>query len=131
MPRALTDIQNAVLAKLIEKPYTSFEISDMLGLNDKSVKTALYALRDVHETAHIREYRPSARRQPMAVWAAGKGKDAKYAKAARPKKVAPPPDLDRSKLRVSEQMYINKHLQKQPTPFGWLLENAHGNDARG
>lgn len=138
MPRVMTEFQKDVMAQLIMGSSTSFEIADALDREDSSVKHALYALRDIHKCAHIAEYRSVKRHIQAAVWAAGAGEDATYPRVKRDK-----PVLERlkkeehaekqeaQKKRMMAQDYVKQHLQKQHTPFGWLLENAHGNDARG
>lgn len=140
MRSKLSATQRLIMEQLIAGPKTVKEITEALGCPDNSIRGALASLKEVHECVHVKDYVKGSYRVKCALFAAGKGEDIKYPYAERDttslvaKKVkdeihAQAQELKRKKAIA--QLEMKQHLQKQNTPFGWLLENANGNDARG
>jgi hypothetical protein len=139
MPRAMTPLQQRVMDQITEGPKTVTQISEALGSPDNSVCSILYKFRDEYECAHVCGHVNSPHKRAN-LWVAGKGESKVYPNK-KTKKLEPALSLAKteargelrelSKKKAEVHAYIAKHLQKQNTQFGWLLENAHGNDARG
>lgn len=140
MRSKLSATQRLIMDQLISGPKTVKELSEALDCPDNSIRGALASLKEVHECVHVKDYVGGNSRVKRALFSAGHGQDAKYpyaerdltslvAKRVKDEMHAQAQELKRKKAIAHLEM--KQHLQKQNTPFGWLLENANGNDARG
>lgn len=140
MPRALSDLQTRIMEQLIAGPKTIRELVEVIGAQDNSVRGALEALKESRGCVHVKDYVQGAYRVRCARYAAGQGRDAPYpyssrdlssvvAKRVKDELQAQAVELKKKKAQAEQS--TQALLKKQNTPFGWLLENANGNDARG